>query len=138
MADHKIDWVVDDRVLMLSTDGSLDAGDQESLTSATAEFLRGGEGPVHVIEDQRGLQGIEGISLEAIKQAVGLVGHDKLGQVVVLVPSRFEGVTDALASITDSVSDADVTRLSSLPEAVDHLRQADPTLPELSEWTLPS
>lgn len=138
---YTIDWIVDKRVIYLQNRDELTAEDIENLTQQVKTMYQEGIAPIHAIEDDRELKSIKSFSLDMLKSAFEAVREfepSKSGTAVVIMPSSLEEVSDFFGKLAELVTDIDYERVQSLPEALDILAKKDATLPDKSQWKLPS
>jgi len=133
---YTINWIVDGRILMLRNKGELTGDDIEALSRDFTEMMSDAVAPLHIIEDDRELEKVTGLSLNAVREAFKALDFDKLETAVAIMPDELEEITDILGKAWELVSDLDYERVETLPEALDYLAKHDATLPDRSEWQL--
>lgn len=133
---YTIDWIVDGRILMLRNKGELTGDDIEALSRDFTKMMSDAVAPLHIIEDDRELEKVTGLSLNAVREAFKALDFDKLETAVAIMPDELEEITDIFGKAWELISDINYERVETLPEALDYLAKHDATLPDRSEWKL--
>lgn len=133
---YTLDWIVEQRILFLRYEGELTGAEMEALSDEFAELMDAAVAPLHIIEDDRELKSISGLSLEALRQALGALDLDKLQTTVAIVPEGMQEISDILGKGWELLTGVDYERVQTLPQALQYVDQHDATLPDRSEWEL--
>lgn len=133
---HTFDWIVENRVLYVRNEGKLSGDELETLSEKFGKMVDEAVAPLHIIEDDRELEGITGFSVDAVRKAFKAVDFDKLGWTIAIVPDELEEVSDILGKTWEIIADVKYERVATVPEALEFLAEHDATLPDRSEWEL--
>ena len=133
---YTIDWIVDKRIIQLRNEGELSGTQIQDLSERLGQMLDEGIAPVHIIEDNRDINGVADLSVDAFRQTFKAVDMSKLGWAVAIMPDELEEVTDLLGRLFDLFTDVEYQQVETVPEALDFLAEHDATLPERSKWEL--
>lgn len=134
---YTIDWIVDERVIYLRNEGELTATEIEAMSRELARMSEDAVAPVHIVEDDRAVVGIESLSLDAVQEAFTAPDYEKFGWAIGIMPEKYETVSDVIGRVAELIGDMEYERVETLPEALEFLAEHDATLPDRSEWRLP-
>lgn len=119
-----MEWMIPNRVILMTYKDSLDKADLESITKALAEFHEASTFPVHIISDNRQMGSVNA-NLATLRDAFGIMQRDGWGWMMLVGTDQ---LVTFFAKMVTSAFGLDIRRTDSPDEALASLKRLDQTL----------
>jgi hypothetical protein len=125
---YEISWLVEQRLILITFNGVLTQEDLFALSKDAFDMAEAGTAPVHSISDGTHMTATE-VGIGDLKKVMGN-RSTKSGWSVTVTPGRMDRF---LASIANQLLGMKSRHFATLQEAIDFLKDIDPTLPEIRD-----